>query len=234
MISQNWFGGEAVSLAVAQNTTSGNYSTRFAQAGYAPIITNSTYIGGAVRQYGNLSFSRIYDAGHSVPAYQAETAFQVFARIISGSSLSTGENIDLTTYNTTGPLNSTHTNSLPASPSATCWLRNIDNTCTEQQKSAIIAGSGVIMDGVWFSAASAFSSQTSSTGSSSIVAISTTIITIQGGTTVTLQTTITEIPTGVFVATATPSPTSKGGSGMKGVNNVILFMAALLCTILTA
>src|SRR5208282_280469 len=102
-----------------------SYFAGFTGAGYAPIIVNSSYIGGVVRQYGNLSFSRIYDAGHMVPAYQPETAFQVFSRVITGTSLSTGEIIDLSMYNSTGPLQATHTNSLPASPSSTCWIRNI-------------------------------------------------------------------------------------------------------------
>ena len=65
----NWLGGEAISLAVAAETSAA-YASLFPAAGYAPIIVNTTYIGGVVRQYGNLSFSRIYDAGHSVPAYQ--------------------------------------------------------------------------------------------------------------------------------------------------------------------
>lgn len=225
----NWFGGEAVSLAVARNTTSGNYSTLFPSAGYAPIITNSTYIGGVVRQYGNLSFSRIYDAGHQVPAYQPETAFQVFARVISGTALSTGESIDLSTYNTTGPLNSTHTNSLPASPSATCWLRNMDNTCTEEQKSAIMDGTGVIINGVWYSASSDYSSQTSSISTTS-AAVQTTIVTVVDGATVTVVSTT--IATGMFVATATPKP-SKTGSGDKAyVDSWVLFSTALLCAIL--
>jgi carboxypeptidase C (cathepsin A) len=55
----NWLGGEAISLAIKSNTTSS-----FMNAGYANIETNSSYVGGLVRQYGNLSFSRVFQAGH--------------------------------------------------------------------------------------------------------------------------------------------------------------------------
>ncbi|KAK8069777.1 hypothetical protein PG994_006393 [Apiospora phragmitis] len=145
----NWYGGEAVSLAVAAAATSPAYNNNnnnagainspnsFAEAGYAPIIVNDSYIGGVVRQLGNLSFSRIYQAGHFVPAYQPETAFQVFARIILGKSLSDGKPVDLSTYNTTGPANATSSLKLPPSPTHTCWVRNIPGTCDEAQQKAL-------------------------------------------------------------------------------------------------
>jgi carboxypeptidase C (cathepsin A) len=55
----NWLGGEAVSLAIESKL-----SSEFKKAGYADIQTNSSYVGGFVRQYGNLSFSRVFQAGH--------------------------------------------------------------------------------------------------------------------------------------------------------------------------
>ena len=36
----------------------------FQAAGYAYIHTNGSYDGGVVRQHGNLSFSRVFEAGH--------------------------------------------------------------------------------------------------------------------------------------------------------------------------
>ncbi|CAD6443924.1 4be9c331-3a30-49d4-bdac-116fd0d5d68c [Sclerotinia trifoliorum] len=190
----NWFGGEAISLAVAKQASS-EYALKFPAAGYAPIITNTSYIGGVVRQFGNLSFSRIYDAGHSIPAYQPETAFQVFARIIMGTSVSTGETIDSTVYNTTGPLNATHTTSLPASPTNTCYLRSIPETCTEEERDMIIAGKGAIIDGVLYSDSSDYSAPTS-----------TITVASSGSARTASVTTTTEILTGLFTATATPSP----------------------------
>jgi hypothetical protein len=55
----NWYGGEAISLAIDSHL-----STNFKNAGYANIETNASYVGGFVRQYGNLSFARVFDAAH--------------------------------------------------------------------------------------------------------------------------------------------------------------------------
>lgn len=195
----NWLGGEAISLAVAAQT-GGNYANIFPAAGYAPIITNTTYIGGVVRQYGNLSFSRIYDAGHSVPAYQPETAFQVYARIMGGTSVSTGEVINPAVYNTSGPLNATHTTSLPPSPTNTCYLRDIPDTCDSDQKNSIVSKQGTIINGVLWDAASQYSSMTSAAASAAPTPGS------GGGVSVV---TTTEVLTGLFTATSTPSPTKK-------------------------
>ena len=52
-------GGEQISLAIESKSTAD-----FSKVGYADIETNSSYVGGAVRQYGNLSFSRVFQAGH--------------------------------------------------------------------------------------------------------------------------------------------------------------------------
>ena len=211
----NWLGGEAISLAVAAQTSPA-YASLFPAAGYAPIIVNTTYIGGVVRQYGNLSFSRIYDAGHSVPAYQPETAFQVFARIMTGTSLSPGAAIDLSVYNTSGPLNSTYTNSLPASPSATCWLRNIPNTCNNDQKDMIINNQGVIINGILYDA----SSDWSSPGSMATP-------TLGRGASVTVTTT-TEVLTGLFTATSTPTTTKKSFGVSSSRMNLTLLVIAIL------
>lgn len=60
----NWIGGERAVLAV-------DYSgkEKFANAGYTPILVpDDSGVGvdifGQVKQYGNFSFSRIYQAGH--------------------------------------------------------------------------------------------------------------------------------------------------------------------------
>ena len=56
----NWFGGQAISLQV--NYT---HKAEFAAAEYAPFLVSGTEYG-EVRQYGNFSFVRIYEAGHEV------------------------------------------------------------------------------------------------------------------------------------------------------------------------
>ncbi|KAI1651152.1 alpha/beta-hydrolase [Daldinia loculata] len=178
----NWLGGEAVSLALASSVA--GYETTFASAGYAPIIVNDSYVGGAVRQFGNLSFSRVYQAGHFVPAYQPATAFEIFARVIRGDSVSTGENIDLSTYNTTGSAEANSTLDLPAAPSPTCWLRDVPGSCSEEQQSAILNGDGSVVNGV--------------------VETGPTVTTPPASAVANPSTTTTQL-TGLFTATATPS-----------------------------
>ena len=54
----NWIGGEEASLHVKSS------SNAFRNAGYAPIAISPFHSGGQVRQHGNPSFSRVYQAGH--------------------------------------------------------------------------------------------------------------------------------------------------------------------------
>jgi carboxypeptidase C (cathepsin A) len=55
----NWLGGEAISLALESKL-----APKFKKAGYANIQTNSSYVGGLVRQHDKLSFARVFAAGH--------------------------------------------------------------------------------------------------------------------------------------------------------------------------
>jgi carboxypeptidase C (cathepsin A) len=55
----NWLSGERMSLAIKSTLSQGSK-----EAGYANITTNDTCTGGVVRQFGNLSFSRVFDAAH--------------------------------------------------------------------------------------------------------------------------------------------------------------------------
>lgn len=148
----NWLGGEAVSFAIA-GAAGATYQPWYA-AGYAPIVANSSYIGGVVRQYGNLSFSRIYDAGHLVPAYQPETAFTVFSRIIQGDDISMGKPVNLSTYGSVGDSNATYQNSAPAMASPTCFLRAVNSTCDTDQKNMLANDAGVVINGVLYNDAS--------------------------------------------------------------------------------
>lgn len=63
----NWFGGQAVSLGL--NYT---HAAQFRKAGYAPLMYGGTQYG-EVREYGNFSFTRVYESGHEVPYYQRES-----------------------------------------------------------------------------------------------------------------------------------------------------------------
>lgn len=211
----NWLGGEAVSFSVAAQSPS--YSP-FYSAGYAAIVVNDTYVGGAVRQFGNLSFSRIYDAGHLIPAYQPETAFTVFTRVIMGTDLSTGKPVNLTSFGTTGSANATHTNSGPPQSSPTCWVRNIGNTCTNDQKVMIRNNQGVIINGVLYDQASDWQApapsvvvQAGMPGTAPLAMTETTAPASKSSVT-SSTTTSSNTLTGVYVATGTPSSSKKGAS----------------------
>ncbi|KAK3343060.1 Alpha/Beta hydrolase protein [Neurospora tetraspora] len=154
----NWMGGEAASLAIADAMKDldpkSPYPTKFPQAGYANIQTNGRgeVVGGVVRQFGNLSFSRIYQAGHYVPAYQPETAFRVFERIIGGNrAVSNGARVNLRDdFATQGPKKADKMLKPPKEVTAKCFLRNLGATCTQEQVMAILKGEGVVINGVWY------------------------------------------------------------------------------------
>ncbi|KAL0256174.1 hypothetical protein SLS55_008566 [Diplodia seriata] len=210
----NWLGGEAVSLQLASSVPS--YASAFQAAGYADIIVNSSYVGGAVRQFSNLSFSRIYDAGHMVPAYQPETAFTLFTRIIEGMDLGTGKPIkDINTWYTHGPKNATHTNDAASytrtAASPTCWIRKIKDSCSSDQIADIKAGKGVVLNGMWFEDDDDFDPPASSVLAGKpgtplpSASISASVVTSKGSTGGVESSTV--VPTGVYVATATPTST---------------------------
>ncbi|KAF2276669.1 carboxypeptidase S1 [Westerdykella ornata] len=144
----NWKGGEAVSIELARLLP--EYGPKFPAAGYADIVVNSSYVGGQVRQFGNLSFARIYDAGHTVPEYQPETAFTVFTRILKGTDIGMGKDIDLSEFETKGPSDSKHKNKVPELQKHTCWIRNFAQTCNQDDVSAMSESKGVVKYGVFY------------------------------------------------------------------------------------
>ena len=240
----NWLGGEAVSFSIA-GAAQPAYSSWYS-AGYAPIIVNSSYIGGEVREVGNLSFSRIYDAGHLVPAYQPETAFTVFTRVIEGTQISSGEPMSLISFASSGDPNSTYINSAPAMASPTCYLRAVESTCASSQKAALANGQGVTINGVWYSSSAAWSTPASSvsmaagmpgTPASSVITSPTTSGSNGGSASGTKTTTTTtggsggggqmssSLPTGVYVATATPSTSTKGTASKQSGSFVTTYWA---------
>jgi hypothetical protein len=137
----NWYGGEALSLAIPFDN-----ATNFAAAGYAPVVVNDTYIGGQVRQYGNLSFTRVYQAGHEVPAYQPETAFKIFQRALFNFDIATG-NISTSanlTYSTEGPKDVSNVTNEPIPfPGAQCYVLDREQ-CTEEQWETVMDGTALI------------------------------------------------------------------------------------------
>ncbi|KAF2839401.1 alpha/beta-hydrolase [Patellaria atrata CBS 101060] len=132
----NWIGGEDVSLAV-------NYSNsrEFQNAGYADIQVNDSYVGGLVRQYGNFSFARVFDAGHEVPSYQPETAYEIFRRVMFNKDIATGETdtIETPDYATEGPSDTWGTtNKATEQPENICYVLS-PNTCREDDLEGIFS-----------------------------------------------------------------------------------------------
>ena len=109
----NWFGGQAVSLA-ANHTD----KAKFNAAGYTPMLVDGVEYG-ETREYGNFSFTRIYESGHEVPFYQPIAALAIFNRTINMFDIATGTQKIGPNYVTNGTAQATHTNSYVALPSAT-------------------------------------------------------------------------------------------------------------------
>ncbi|EEH06079.1 carboxypeptidase [Histoplasma capsulatum G186AR] len=141
--SCNWVGGENTSLSIKYSN-----SSRFRAAGYSDIRTNSSYVGGQVRQYGSFSFSRVYQAGHMVPAYQPETAFEIFRRVMFDMDIATGKvntMIDKA-YSTKGQRTTFQIkNEPPPMPKPTCYIL-APSSCTDDQVAVVVNGSGLILD----------------------------------------------------------------------------------------
>ncbi|BCS03841.1 S10 family peptidase [Aspergillus luchuensis] len=101
----NWFGGQAISLAV--NYT---HASQFRAAGYTPMTVDGVEYG-ETREYGNFSFTRVYQAGHEVPYYQPIAALQLFNRTLFGWDIAAGTTQIWPDYTTNGTAQATHTQS---------------------------------------------------------------------------------------------------------------------------
>ena len=235
-------GGEAASFAVAaalsdfpSNGLSSSYLSGWNQAGYADIVVNSSYVGGAVRQFGNFSFSRIYDAGHMVPYYQPETAFTVFTRIIDGTDLSTGEAINLSNFTSSGPMNATHVNAATfKQPAPTCWIRDVADTCSIDQLKHMLLEDGIVAAGVYYSNSKQYNAPSSTVTAGkpgTPVARSSTSLSSSGsGSSSSSRSTV--ALTGVFTATATHSPTQGAATERvtiaKWIQNLLALVAVMV------
>ena len=156
----NWIGGERSSLSIPYI-----YSEQFKQAGYAPIEVGENYEGGQVRQYGNLSFSRVYQAGHMgkqkwflyrvpglltlvmlVPSYQPETAYRIFMRALLNKDIASGSVQVLDDYATAGPSSTWHIKNevLPAPPPL-CYILD-PGSCPDEQYELVKNNTAIVKD----------------------------------------------------------------------------------------
>lgn len=105
-------------------------------------------MGGQVRQHGNYSFSRVFQAGHEVPAYQPEAAYQIFNRAIFGLDIATGTiNTEKDfEYSSKGDVKASQTlQEAPKSPAPTCYILS-PVTCTDDQIDAVLNNTALIHD----------------------------------------------------------------------------------------
>ncbi|SPO05481.1 related to serine-type carboxypeptidase Z precursor [Cephalotrichum gorgonifer] len=138
----NWFGVEDVSLQMEYPD-----APAFRSAGYTPIQASETYEGGLVRQHGNVSFSRVYGAGHSAASYQQETVFRIFDRVMSGKDVGTGEVEASEDYSSEGPSTVFDVrHELPKSRKPICYLYDIALTCNPKQIQSLIDGTAIVKD----------------------------------------------------------------------------------------
>lgn len=103
----NWFGGQAVSLSLEHKT-----SAQFRASNYTSFLVDEEEAG-QVRQYGNFSFLRLYEAGHETPYYQPKAMLEHFTRFINGQIIADGSGPVTADYQTTGTPNSTYTEPYP-------------------------------------------------------------------------------------------------------------------------
>lgn len=138
----NWFGGEAVSLAL--NYT---HSSDFRKAGYTPMMVNGVEFG-ETREYGNFSFTRIYEAGHEVPFYQPLASLQLFNRTINGWDVAEGKVKITEDYGTEGEPHATHTESFVPLPSKTPGSSS--SASVSASASAIASATPSSWSGQWY------------------------------------------------------------------------------------
>lgn len=137
----NWIGGEASSLHIPWSS-----QQDFGDAGYTPLVLSPVHSAGLTRQYGNLSFTRVYQAGHLVPAYQPEAAYEIFMRSLLGKDVATGSLKVADDYATAGPPDTWWMKSevLPQ-PEPECYTL-VPETCSEEMQQWLKDGMAIVED----------------------------------------------------------------------------------------
>ena len=102
---------------------------------------------GQTRQYGNFSFSRVYESGHEVPAYQPETAYRIFMRSLGNRDVATGK-VDTSTNGSYATVGRSDTwaikNKSPKQPLHFCYTLDPNSLCTEAQLETVESGNGTV------------------------------------------------------------------------------------------
>lgn len=98
---------------------------------------------GETREYGNFSFTRVYESGHEVPYYQPIAALALFNRTINGWDTATGEVKVTEGLSTNGTAKATHTEAFVPLPSAT----SVNGTDAVEEKAEAKAQAKVVRRG---------------------------------------------------------------------------------------
>lgn len=200
----NRLGREAVSIAVGN--LSYLHNPRFLTTCYADIVTNDSYVGKHDLRYDNLSLSRNFDAGDTVQLPQPETSFLVLSRIVKDNGIELGWDVDPSTFGTYEPEEYAHDNNISPPRKKTCWIHPIQNLCLGEKRRQIRRALGTPEDGVEF-AQSLISGPPRSGifhGGSKTITNEPKEASLQ----VRSTTSSGIYPAGIFIATATPIPTS--------------------------
>ncbi|GAB1199423.1 hypothetical protein APSETT444_008772 [Aspergillus pseudonomiae] len=136
----NWVGGEKASLAVPYSR-----AAEFANTGYSPLVT-SEGVKGMTRQLGNYSFTRVYQAGHEVPAYQPVAAYEIFMRATLDRDIPTGLRSVTEEFRTSGPKDTWHVKNIaPPMPEPRCYVLD-PGTCLPEVWERVVAGNATVKD----------------------------------------------------------------------------------------
>ncbi|KAK8040193.1 serine carboxypeptidase [Apiospora rasikravindrae] len=157
----NWIGGERASLAVPFARAG-----EFAAAGYEPMMAASPdyipsshlsllwkdtgageeVVAGMTRQVGNFSFTRVFQAGHEVPAYQPAAAYAIFMRAMFDRDVPTGLRPVTEDLATSGPAETWHIKNVPPEwPEPKCYVLK-PATCTTEVWEKVKKGEVVVRD----------------------------------------------------------------------------------------
>ncbi|KAK5657932.1 hypothetical protein OQA88_2482 [Cercophora sp. LCS_1] len=136
----NWLGGEAASLAVPWAR-----QDEFKEAGYEGLVVDGE-VKGLTRQVGKFSFSRVFQAGHEVPAYQPEAAYEVFMRAMKGRDVATGQR-DAKGVVTGGRRDAWTRSEVPEWPGSKCYVLKT-STCKKDIWERVVKGEVEVRD--WF------------------------------------------------------------------------------------
>ncbi|KAF3482015.1 carboxypeptidase S1 [Arthroderma uncinatum] len=143
--SCNWVGGEKVSLSVDYK-----YTKQFREAGYTSVFTDGSSVPKAeVRQHGRFSFTRVFQSGHMMLAYQPQVGYEIFRRAMFDMDIATGTvTEDIENYSTQGAANSTHMEPVLPTIPPTCNFWQLGSTCSQNQIEAVQNGKAKIVDNI--------------------------------------------------------------------------------------